>query len=56
MNKSVKIELMILKMKYLTINNYIDMSKTGMKLRLRTLTGWVNQLKSNAPKIKTSKK
>jgi len=32
------------------------MSNTGIKLRLETLSGWVNQLKSNRPKIRTVKK
>ena len=31
------------------------MSKTGIKLRLLTLEGWVNQLKGNKPKVKKKK-
>ena len=32
------------------------MSKTGMKLRLDTLSGWINQLKSNRPKVRVVRK
>ena len=32
------------------------MSKTGIKLRLETLSGWVNQLRSNRPKVRVVRK